>query len=304
MHDLPVVDVSPFGRDPAARDRVVSQVCNALEHCGFLYVQGLPVASARIEGAMAAARRFFESGVASKQRYGYRDADANFGYQGIGAERLDTAAAPDLKESFTLRNALAHAEDAARWPDAEFRRDALGLYEAGMASAYRMLEILAAGLRLSADFFVDRHRGENVTLRLLRYPAGLPARDATQLGAGAHTDYGSITLLFQDEVGGLEVRGLDGAWRVAPPIPGCVLINTGDLMERWTNRRFRSTPHRVLPVRGARDRYSMALFVDPDSAVTVECIPSCISAGSAPAPPITAGEHIQRKILATHQMRS
>jgi isopenicillin N synthase-like dioxygenase len=300
MNDLPVVDVSPFGREPRARDRVIAQVCDALEHRGFLYVQGLPLAGTRVEAGFAAARRFFQAGSAHKQRYAYDSAQDNFGYQGVAAERLDVAAAPDLKESFTMRNALARA-DAAQWPDAEFQREALGLYEAGLTAAYRMLEIIAAGLRLPADFFVERHRGENVSLRLLRYPCGLPSRDDTQLGAGAHTDYGSLTLLFQDDVGGLEVQGLDGAWRAAPPMPGCVLINTGDLMERWTNRRFRSTPHRVLPVRGTRDRYSMALFVDPDSAVKVECIPGCVPEGvAAPFAPITAGEHIQRRIRATH----
>lgn len=297
--DLPVVDVSSFGRDPDARARVVGQVCSALEHCGFLYAQGLPVAAARIDAAFAAARRFFEADAAVKRRYAYGGAATNFGYQAVEGESLDTSAPPDLKESFTMRDALART-DPVSWLDAAFQRDAVGFYEAGLAAAYRMLEILAAGLLLPAPFFVERHRGQNVTLRLLRYPANLVRCADTQLGAGAHTDYGSLTLLFQDEVGGLEVQGLDGRWREAPPMPGCVLINTGDLMERWTNRRFRSTPHRVLPVRGARDRYSMALFVDPDSSVEVECIPSCRAEGAARYPPITAGEHLQRRIQASH----
>ena len=140
----------------------------------------------------------------------------------------------------------------------------------------------------------------NITLRFLRYPANLVPR-GSQLGAGAHTDYGSITLVFQQDVEGLEVCGMDGAWHRAPPVPGCALLNTGDLMQRWTNDRFRSTLHRVLPIEGPRDRYSIALFVDPDTAVNVECLESCV-ARDEPAryPPITAGEHIRRKIAATH----
>ncbi len=184
--------------------------------------------------------------------------------------------------------------------DASFRETAVGFYKASLAAAYRVLEIMAACLQLPADFFATRHTGQNVTLRFLHYPANLVPRGA-QLGAGAHTDYGSITLLFQEDVAGLEVCGVDGNWRRAPLVPGCALVNTGDLMQRWTNDRFRSTLHRVLPIEGPRDRYSIALFVDPDTAVNVECLDSCV-ARDHPAryPPITAGEHIRRKIAATH----
>jgi isopenicillin N synthase-like dioxygenase len=177
----------------------------------------------------------------------------------------------------------------------------LTFYEAAMSAAYRIMRVLAAGLELPRDFFTERHRGENVTLRLLHYPAGLAVRSSAQLGAGAHTDYGSITLLFQDDVGGLELRGADGQWRSAPVVPGAMVINTGDLMERWTNDTFRSTVHRVRPITGARDRYSIALFVDPDADVQIECIKSCQSRQRrARYPGITAGEHIRQKIAATH----
>jgi isopenicillin N synthase-like dioxygenase len=135
---------------------------------------------------------------------------------------------------------------------------------------------------------------------LLHYPAGTPAASPAQLGAGAHTDYGSITLLHQDEVGGLEVRGADGHWHPAPAVPGALLVNTGDLMQRWTNDHFRSTVHRVRPIGGLTDRYSIAFFVDPDSDVRVECIEGC-KTEDRPAryPTITAGEHIQAKIAAS-----
>ncbi len=299
---LPVVDVSAFRAGGAARQQVIADVRHAAEQVGFLYVRGLGIEAGRLEAAFATARRFFAEATGFKLRYAYDSADSNFGYQGLEAERLHAGSAPDLKETFTMRNALERAASAA-WPDEVFRREALALYEAGLAAAHAMLEILGASLELPEGFFATRHRGENVTLRFLHYPAGLARRDASQFGAGAHTDYGSITLLFQDDVGGLEVRGADGQWRPAPPLPGCVLINTGDLMERWTNGRFRSTPHRVLPVTGARDRYSIALFVDPDAAVSVECIPGCVSAGRpARYPPITAGEHIRQKLLASHQV--
>jgi isopenicillin N synthase-like dioxygenase len=217
-----------------------------------------------------------------------------------------------------MRNALERADDTARWPAGDFRDVALALYTVGLRAAYRLMEVLASCLALPADFFALRHRGENVTLRFLHYPAGAAAQpgavaqpgagakpgSAAQLGAGAHTDYGAITLLFQDDVGGLELLGADGGWQVAPPMAGAAVINTGDLMERWTNGRFRSTLHRVRPIAGDRDRYSIALFVDPDSAVEVDCLDSCVSAQRPKAyPPITAGEHLRRKLAATHEKR-
>lgn len=299
--DLPVVDISAFAHAANERARITSAVRQALEETGFLYVRGLGLAPQQVSAAFAAARRFFGQAAADKAPYAYTDIAANFGYQGVEVERLDPDSPPDLKESFTMRNALGENMPAGRWPDESFRRAALGLYEGSLAAAYRVLEVLAAGLSLPAQFLVQRHRGENVTLRFLHYPANLPVRAERQLGAGAHTDYGSITLLFQDEVAGLEVRGVDGRWRYAPPIEDYAIINTGDLMERWTNGRFRSTLHRVRPVSGARDRYSIALFVDPDAAVDVECIRSCVTRDHpARYPRVTAGEHIRRKIAATH----
>jgi isopenicillin N synthase-like dioxygenase len=189
-----------------------------------------------------------------------------------------------------------------RWPDTEFRDMALEIYDTSFVAACRLLGIVAQRLALPSHFFAERHVGENVTLRFLHYPANLPSQSNEQLGAGAHTDYGSITLLFQDDVGGLELLGADGIWRSAPPVADAVVINTGDLMERWTNGRFRSTVHRVRPIAGSRDRFSIALFVDPDSAVQVECLPGCANADNpARYAPITAGEHIRQKIEATHR---
>jgi isopenicillin N synthase-like dioxygenase len=254
-----------------------------------------------LQGALEASRYFFAQPVAVKSRFAYRqdDLESNFGFHGLEAERLDTSSAPDLKESFSMRNAPAVTE-VERWPGEEFRRAALALYEASLTAGYRILRIMAAGLDLPAEFFPERHQGQNVTLRLLHYPAGIPAASAAQLGAGAHTDYGSITLLHQDGVGGLEVRGGDGKWHPAPAVPGALLVNTGDLMQRWTNDRFRSTVHRVRAIGGSADRYSIAFFVDPDTDVRVECIESCRSEHwPSRYPTVTAGEHIQSRIAAS-----
>jgi isopenicillin N synthase-like dioxygenase len=298
---IPIIDIGGFAHGGADEAHVVGDVSKALSQSGFMYVRGHGLDPALIGRAFAIAGRFFAHPVARKTEFAYGSVEANFGYQGIEGESLDPTSKPDLKEAFTMRNARAWATHADRWPDPEFRDMALELYDVSLAAACRILAILAASLDLPSHFFAERHLGENVTLRFLHYPANLPSRFPDQLGAGAHTDYGSITLLFQDDVGGLELLGADGAWRFAPPVADAIVINTGDLMERWTNGRFRSTVHRVKPITGNRDRFSIALFVDPDSAVQVECIESCITPG-APAryAPITAGEHIRQKIEATH----
>jgi len=293
MSAIPVVDMSAANAPEEVR--------RALTERGFMYVRDHGIDGNLIARAFASAQRFFAQPRIAKDRFAYTDVDANFGFQGIEGERLDPASLPDLKEAFTMRNVRTVAMQEQRWPDGDFRAVAVDFHAAALASAYRLMAMLAVSLDLPADFFSTRHLGQNITLRFLHYPAGLAARGHAQLGAGAHTDYGSITLLFQDDVGGLEVRGMDGRWHTASPIPGTVVVNTGDLMERWTNGRLRSTLHRVRPVRGGRDRYSIALFVDPDTDVSVETIDSCISETHPNAfEPITAGEHIRRKIAATH----
>jgi isopenicillin N synthase-like dioxygenase len=298
---LPLIDIGEFAATPERRDGIAAATHRALSEAGFMYVRGHGIDPALIAQAFAAARDFFAQSRDRKDAFSYTDVAANFGFQGIGVERLDPTNAPDMKESFTMRNALAMREHEQRWPDRTFRDVSMNLFAAALASAHRVLSIIATSVELPADFFTVRHGGENVTLRFLHYPANLPQHSATQLGAGAHTDYGSITLLFQDEVGGLEAQDARGEWQQAPSIADAALINTGDLMERWTNGQFRSTLHRVQPVTGHRDRYSIAMFVDPDSDVQVDCLAGCISE-KRPAryPSITAAEHLRQKIAATH----
>jgi isopenicillin N synthase-like dioxygenase len=181
----------------------------------------------------------------------------------------------------------------------------MALYSASLAASYRVMRIMAAGLALPLEFFTERHRGQNLTLRYLHYPAGLAVESAAQLGAGAHTDYGSITLLYQDDVGGLELLGSDAHWHPAPPVPDALLVNIGDLMQRWTNDCFVSTLHRVRPIGGQTDRYSIAFFVDPDTDVQVECIASCTGAHRpARYAAISAGEHINAKNTASQTAKS
>jgi isopenicillin N synthase-like dioxygenase len=291
--NLPVVDIAPVLNDATAARGVV-QVREALSEVGFMYVRGHGISPQVFQRALEASRHFFAQPAAVKSRFAYShtDLERNFGFHALQGERLDPLSAPDLKESFSMRNALAVTQ-AECWPSEQFRVTALAIYEASLLASYRILRIMAAGLNLPQEFFTKRHQGQNVV------------SSAAQFGAGAHTDYGSITLLYQDDVGGLEVRGTDGCWHPAPAVPDALLVNTGDLMQRWTNDRFRSTVHRVRPIGGLADRYSIAFFVDPDTNVRVECIDSCKSEHRPPRySAVTAGEHIQARISASQNVQN
>lgn len=297
--EIPLIDCDSRLRADAdiARD-----IDAALRDVGFMAVRNLGVEPQSIRDVFAAAEHFFRLSAATKKNFAYAAAMENFGYQSLGEESLDPTRPGDLKETFTMRNLLADQVPAERWPSVVFRKTVSEFFTEALAAAQRLQRLLALALDVPTDFFVDAHNGENITLRLLHYPAVRSTMiDPEQMGAGAHTDYGMLTLLFQDAVGGLQVQSEDGAWHDVPPRPDAIVINSGDLLERWSNGRYRSTWHRVLPREQSAERFSIALFVDPDSETVVDVLPSCLEQGQRPAyPPITAGEHVQAKIEATH----
>jgi isopenicillin N synthase-like dioxygenase len=181
-----------------------------------------------------------------------------------------------------------------QWPeDLPLWRERLLAYFADVeALARRLMNGVALSLDLPWGYF-DPYLAEHVSsLRLLHYPPHPSADPAREVGCGAHTDWGAITVLAQDSVGGLEIQLPDGEWIAARPVPGAFIVNIGDMMQRWTNDLYVSTPHRVLN-RSARDRYSAAFFFDPSYETRVECLPTC-SGAERPAryAPITSGEHL------------
>jgi isopenicillin N synthase-like dioxygenase len=137
-------------------------------------------------------------------------------------------------------------------------------------------------------------------LRVLHYPPRPGAAAAGALGAGEHTDYGNLTLLATDEVGGLEVRTRAGRWIDAPHLPGTFVCNIGDCLMRWTNDIYVSTPHKVVSPPG-RDRYSVAFFLDPDPDAMVACLPTCSGAANPPKyPPVTGADYLLSRLAPTY----
>jgi len=299
---IPVIDFKTYDEaKPESITELGEQVSDALTGLGFMAVTHIGVEPERLAKIFAASKAFFMQPDEVKNACAYTNPEDNFGFQGMLQEHLDPTRPADLKEAFTMRSPFKYSMDDTRWPSSEFRELILDFYQLCMQCAFKVLRAFAASLGVEKDFFVQYHNGENVTLRLLHYPSsGADISSPEQLGAGAHTDYGVITLLFQDNVGGLEVQDRDGVWQPVDYVENAIVVNTGDLMERWTNGKFRSTKHRVQPKIGQQERYSIAMFVDPDDDTPVSVLDSCTSADNpGKYPPITAGEHILEKIRAS-----
>ena len=298
MPGIPQVDFGPFlSGDAAARRRVAGEIHAACSEFGFLNVANLPLPAGLLERVSAKAREFFALPGEVKEAIGRSELDVISGYVGVAVEHLDTQQPGDLKESFSLNQASLGLLDRWHIPVAGFRETVLDLHDAGARACASLLQAMALSLDAPEDFFVDKHAPHAGTVRFFHYPPVEHQPGAGQLRAGSHTDYGTVTLVFQDGVEGLEAF-VDGRWLTVPVVPGTVTVNVADLLSRWTNGIYRSPKHRVaLP--GAdvtRSRYSTVFFYNPNSQVTVRCMDSCCSADRPRQfPPIEAGEFLRQR---------
>lgn len=304
--DIPVIDFADYDEsNPKSLLRIGEQVKRALSETGFMALRNAGISEKDRQKILSLSHEFFSQSESKKNLSSYQSASENFGYQSFGSEKLNPVAPVDLKETFTMRNLLRQDPHDSRWQTAEFREAVSNYYRICFSVSEKLMRVFSELFDLPSDHFVRLHTGENVTLRLLHYPAQKKAACEEQLGAGAHTDYGMFTLLIQDDVGGLEVQDVDGNWHEAPYVEGTVIVNSGDLLCRWSNELFRSTVHRVKPVYGDRDRYSVACFFDPDDEVVIDVLERCIAPGETKKyAPITTREHLLEKIQATHVVSS
>lgn len=305
MSIIPIIDFDGFNSgDAKQRHKIVDEIDRCASQIGFMYAKNLSVRHELIQRAFQSSADFFNLPLEEKQSFNYEGADTNHGYQGFASERLDHSNPADLKEAFTMRNIPLSIAEGRPWPSEDYREIAIELFNRSLSDANTVMEAFAEALDLPLNYFRKCHSGEVITLRYLHYPLINKEPKKGQLGAGAHTDYGTLTLLYQDNVGGLEVKGADGIWYQATYIPDTVIINTGDLMSRWTNEKYCSTLHRVkAPTRQSAklaDRYSIAFFADPDNATPISVLDSCQSRDKPPKfLDTTAGEHIQERIAAS-----
>jgi len=308
---IPIIDLAgSFSGDAAARRTTAGEIDRACRAVGFFYVRNHGIPEALIAGQFGAARDFFALGEAEKRGYpqGLRP-----GYEPLEGQKFDPNAPGDLKEGFTIgiergpEHKLVKAgvprHGANQWPAGlpAFRTQSEAYFQAAHRLGLHIMGLVALALDLPESYFAPFFDDPSVSLRMLHYPPHPADAPARQLGCGAHTDWGSITILAQDGAGGLELQTAAGDWIKALPIPGTFVVNLGDLLARWTNDLYRSTPHRVINNLSGRDRYSLALFLDPHYDARIECLPSCRSAENPPRyRTCTAGEHNTEMYRRTH----
>lgn len=296
---------------------VVSRIADACARTGFLVVTNHGVDQDVIAAAWSAATRFFDLATADKMAVAMPYPGYPYGYAPFRGERLAASLGaetpPDLKETFSMGPVDAPATPPATaaeafvyeptpWPPAlPGLRPALEAYYTAMAGLVaRLMTLFAQALGLARDFFESRIDRHTSALRLLDYPALTEAGEPGQLRAGAHTDYGTVSVLRAASAG-LEVL-VDGRWSAVPLVAESLVVNLGDAMARWTNDRWRSTLHRVVtsPDGATSRRQSIAFFHNANWDAVIECIPSCLAAGELPRyAPVTAGDHLMSKFRAT-----
>jgi isopenicillin N synthase-like dioxygenase len=307
---LDVIDLAGLGSgDPVAVRRVATELGRACRDVGFFYIRNHGVPDALLSGIFERSAAFFSAPRAVKDEFGIKKSPHNRGYVGIATESLNLAQA-DLKEAFNIGLDLPESDPEViagkpfrgvnLWPQTPgFRDTAMAYFNAVWKLGVDLHLAIAADLDLPPTFFADKFDRPMATLRLLHYPPRDPGQGDLP-GAGEHTDYGSLTILITDDVGGLEVRRRDGEWVKAPPIPGAFVCNIGDCLMRWSNDVYVSTPHRVTSPPG-RDRYSVAFFLDPNPDAMIACLPGCEAPGQKPKyAPILAADYLKQRLVATY----
>ena len=304
---IPVIDISPSAHPEAA----CAQINAACRGIGFFATTGHGVAGDLLDGVLNMTEEFFAQPLAYKNSLGIELSDHHRGYAGVEGELLEPGLRPDYKETmdFGPEVPLDDAERSSlegpnQWPDIVGFRDVVEAYqEVVLDAAKRLLRLIAQTLELEPAFFDQRFVRPLVGTRLIRYPAVSEPRP-DQLGCGAHSDYGCVTLLLTDGAPGLQLADVAGHWHDVIAPPDCFIVNLGDMLARWTNDRYRATVHRVQSPRTA-DRYSVPTFVNPSYGTVVECLSSCLREGEPPRhPTTTSGAYLQSRFDETFAYRT
>jgi isopenicillin N synthase-like dioxygenase len=325
--NVPIIDLQPwFSGGADGRAQVARAVDEAARGIGFLVIKNHPIDPGLIERVSQVSRTFFALPMADKRRVDRPRPDAVRGYSAVGEEglsySLEEAAPGDLKESFSIGPIDVPDDDYHRgpaagahfepnlWPDLPGFREAYSDYFAAMSELSReLMSIFACALSLPERFFDDKIDRHISMFRVLSYPPQREAPLPGQMRAGAHSDYGSLTIVLPDGPG-LQVFNKAGQWVDVPLVEGGLVVNIADLMMQWTNDEWVSTLHRVAnpPRQEASDgtddarhntrRQSLVFFHQPNYDALIECLPACLSPGQVPKyPPITSGDHLTSKFV-------
>jgi isopenicillin N synthase-like dioxygenase len=326
---IPTIDLSGWwAGDATDRSRIALTLDQACRTVGFAQLVGHGIAPEVIADMRSTSDAFFDLPIEQKLDARSSDLAANRGYSATGSEGLaysvGDAAPPDLFEAFNIGDDDVDADDpfygAERhrlfapniWPaePAGLRRALTTYFGEACRVALAVTDVFAPALGLPDGWFrpfVDR---STTTMRTINYQRrdGEPSPADRQLRMGGHTDYGVVTLLWADDNPGLEILGADGEWHSVLPDQGALLMNLGDLTAEWTNDRWRSTMHRVVPpgdsTCGPARRRSTAFFFDANWSALIECVPTCTDSMNPPRyPPVVAGDHLMAKLMGPRTLR-
>jgi isopenicillin N synthase-like dioxygenase len=313
---IPIIDIAPlYTDDEEGWGQVNKAIDTACREVGFFYIKGHQIPAPQIERIFEIAKTFFDLPEEEKLKIDITKSHNHRGYGALATEMLQDGLPGDLKETFDMQRNLPSDDPEVlqglplhgpnRYPDLPGWKEEM---EAHYTSMRRLSELvlraMAQAMDCPIDFFDPLLQRPVSVLRLIHYPSAEKQQHPDQVGCGVHSDYGCITILAQDDIGGLQVMGKSGEWVNATPIPGTYVINIGDLMARWTNDRYVSTKHRVMNPSG-RERYSMPFFVEPNFDAEVTTLPSCITPESPKKyDTVTSGEWIMSRFSATYSYRN
>ncbi len=313
---IPIIDASALSNDDVAeRHELVAAFGDAYRSVGFSYLVNHGVSTDLIDAVFEASRAFHALSIDEKMRIEL--SEANRGFLPINASTdtnttLAEVTAPNQSESFIAMCEHDHDSIEIRrgdylagqnqWPELPGFADVVMTYHAAMCDLGRqMMGIAAEALGADPSPIVGAFDSPIATVRMLRYPPHPTEAPAGMFGSAPHRDYGCLTFLAQDDAAGLSVATPDGEWIDVAPMPGAFVVNVGDLLHRWSNGQFISTPHRVINTSG-RPRYSIPFFFDPHDAAVIAPLPSCVSAEQPIAfEPVHVGAHLRAEYEAGFQ---
>jgi isopenicillin N synthase-like dioxygenase len=304
---IPVIDLAPYLEGAAgALETTAAELHHALEEIGFFIIVNHGVSQDLIDRTFAQARRFHDQPLDAKMAL--RMNEHNNGYMAMNryavwTSEVNSNTKPDLNEAFFVKRERGPDDPLVRsgrrfagpnrWPGdlPGFRETVLAYTDAVDALGRRFLPVCAVALGLSPDHFDRAFAESQFSFRLSHYPP-VPA-DANQFGIAPHTDANFLTFLAQSEIPGLQVRMPSGVWLDVPHVPHSFAVNSGDMMARWTNGRFKSTPHRAVPP-ASTPRYAIPFFLGPHLDTVIACLPTCQGPERPPKyPPITYDEYLR-----------
>ena len=315
MNNIPIINIHDLLYGNLASSKIsAKKIKGACLDNGFFYISNHGVDEKLISNLMRLTKEFFDLSREDKEKISIKNSTASRGYEGLFAQSLEKGTLGDLKESiyFGREFAADHPDVKAKkygkgpnqWPSniPKFEETVMLYFEGMQKLAKAIMSGLALSLDLKENHFSDYCSDPLARLRLLHYPSKTEDAPENQRSAGAHTDFGGLTILLQDSVGGLQVYDQGKKkWIDASPVPNTFIVNLGDLIARWTNEKYKSTLHRVVNKTG-NERYSIPFFFHGNADYVVECLPTCQSQENPPKfAPTTVLKHFEERYTSSRK---